>query len=61
MNAAAVGPQVHQELSQHGLARTQPVSKFSLYLENPDTYGEEVACWLDMDHLGQKLRRKNVT
>lgn len=51
---AAVGPQVHQELSQQDLSRAQSVSKSSLCLDNPDTYGEEVAYWLDTEHPGEK-------
>lgn len=50
---AAVCLQVHQTLSQQDLARAQSVAKSSLVLNNPDTYGEEVAYWIDTDHPGK--------
>eukprot|EP00752_Nemacystus_decipiens_P009762 g8718.t1 len=46
--------QVHQELSQQDLARAQSVAKSPLFLDNPDTYGEEVAYWIGNDHPGKE-------
>lgn len=53
MSRLRTGVQVHQALSQQDLARAQSVSRSSLFLENPDTYGEEAAYWLDTDHPGK--------
>lgn len=50
---AAVGMQVHQKLSQQDLARAQSVSKSPLCLDNPDTFGEEVAYWVDTENSGK--------
>lgn len=45
--------QVHQKLTQLDLARAHSVSNSSLVSDNPDTYGEEVAYWLDTDNPGE--------
>ena len=47
--------QVHQDLSQQDVARAQSVSKSSLCLDNPSTYGDEVAYWLDTEDPGKMV------
>ncbi|CAM9225290.1 unnamed protein product, partial [Scytosiphon promiscuus] len=44
---------VHQKLTQQDLARAHSASNSSLVSDNPETYGEEVAYWLDADNPGE--------
>ncbi|CAM9782605.1 unnamed protein product, partial [Laminaria digitata] len=45
--------QVHQELSSLDIARARSIASLPIVSDNPDTYGQEVAYWLDEDNPGK--------
>lgn len=50
--------QVHQSLSVLDLARARSLGSSTLVTDNPDTFGDEVAYWLETD--GKEGRKSHA-